>query len=564
MADPQPSPTRFAGTEPRAAGDEPVVSLLEASIRRRYRRLELKVREGTILIGHDGRVVDSIKIEDWLGIGEIELRGDHPLPTGWKMFDHRGAPLPLSEHPALVTLRTGERCERVVTYEPPGQPVSPRGRRRLRLVAYPVHDDPEVAVDLVVADHDRRRHSRRLLESQETRFRTMTDMLAVAVWESSTSGEVTYVNPKFVEMTGLDLSTAPDLPMLEIVHPDDLVAVMGAANAAARNGAYQAQYRLMHVDGSSRWVNSKMSVLADDDGNINGFVGVIEDIDDLRRSEQRAGRLAEIVEAAADAVLVFENRALVYVNRSAASLLARLDPSFTTDLASYRYSNRLLERLLAIESLLVRDGIWSGDTEFVDLDGDRVDLALTITTESDDDSMRHVVMAHDIGKRKLREAELTHHAAHDPLTGLANRHRLTEVIAETDDDLLVGLLFVDLDHFKQINDDHGHVAGDRVLKVAAQRVVAAVDSGHLVARVGGDEMVVWAPGVPEVESLAHRIVSAVGDRPVVLEGSTCRVSATVGGALGRAGDHMDLMRRADEALYEAKRDGRRRARVADD
>ncbi|MGA9275843.1 diguanylate cyclase domain-containing protein, partial [Ilumatobacter sp.] len=327
---------------------------------------------------------------------------------------------------------------------------------------------------------------------------------------------------------------------------------------------YEAQYRIMHVDGSSRWVTSQMSVTVDDEGNVTGLVGVIQDIDDLRRSEQRARRLAAIVEASADAVLVFEDRRLTYVNASAATLLTRLDPGFTSDLAQYEYSRRLLRGLATIEALVAGGGTWRGDAEFTDVDGVRVDLALTVTTEIEDGALRHVVMAHDIRERKIREAELTHNAAHDPLTGLANRQRLAEVISETNDDVRVGLLFVDLDHFKRVNDDHGHAVGDRVLEVTAQRLVSAVGPGHLVARIGGDEMVVWAPGVSELETLAEKIVDAIGEQPVHLDAGTYIVSATVGGALGRAAEHSDLMRRADEALYEAKRDGRSRWRIATD
>lgn len=542
----------------RGAAEAESVLALEASIRRTYRHIELAVREGTMLIGHDGRVLESLKVERRLGLDAGKLIGDRPLPVGWSMFAEDGEPVSMHDHPAMVALRTGERCEQILVYQAPGPE---RVRRRLRLIAFPVIDDADVAVDLVVADADRRRASRRLLESQDRRFRTMTDMLAVAIWEATRSGEVTYVNSKFVELTGLDAAEAPDLPMLEIVHPDDLVSVMQAANDAATDGEYQAQYRLRHVDGSSRWVGSRMSVLRDSDGSVTGFVGVIEDIDELRRSEQRARHLAEIVEAAADAVLVFENRRLTYTNRSATKLLARLDPAFTPDLTKYEYSARLLRRLESIEALLIEEGTWSGDVEFVDLDGVRVDLALTVETEMEDGGVRHVVMAHDIRERKIREAELTHNAAHDALTGLANRHRLAEVIAETPDEQTVGLLFVDLDHFKRVNDIHGHAAGDRVLEVTARRVASVVASDHLVARVGGDEMVVWAPEVTALDDLAEQIVTAIGTQPVQFDGVVHTVSATVGGAVGRAAEHGSLMRRADEALYAAKRDGRSRWRI---
>lgn len=503
--------------------------MVEDSIRRTYRNIELAAREGTLLIDRDGRIVDARKVDEHFGIAADLLIGEPPLPAGWKMFDgDTGDPIPPDAHPALVALRTGECLERVLIYD---AAQTGTHRKRLRFIANPVTDDPEVAVDVVVIDQDRRQAARRSLESQESRFRTMTDMLRVAVWEATMSGEVIYVNPKFVDLTGLDADVAPDLPMLDLVHPDDVLTVMEAANRSISDGEYRCQYRLVHVDGTSRWVSSRVSALVGADGKMTGFVGVIEDIDDLRRSERRAQRLAEIVEVAADAVLVFERRALTYVNRSAATLLARLDPAFTTDLPNYSYSGEVLERLPQLESLVAEDGTWSGDVEFTDLDGARVDLALSVYTESDDGEIRHIVMAHDIRERKIREAELAHSAFHDPLTGLANRHRLTDVIAQTEPTVSVGVLFVDLDHFKEVNDAHGHAAGDRVLEITAQRVLSAVDDGDLVARVGGDEMVVWAPARAELGSLAERIVRSISAQPVHLDDVVCSISVTVGGAL---------------------------------
>jgi diguanylate cyclase (GGDEF)-like protein/PAS domain S-box-containing protein len=523
------------------------------STMRADRDIELAVREGTMMIGHDGRVVQCTEsTHDRLGLDATTLIGEFPLPHGWTMFDDDGNAVELDEHPALVALRTGERSERVLIYAPPGRQI----RRRLRFLAIPVEDDADVAVDLVVSDHDRRRLSRQILESQETRFRTMTDMLAVAVWESSTQGEITYVNSKFEELTGLDASSAPDLPMLGLVHPDD-VGVMGVTTATATEGQYRTEYRLRHVDGTSRWVTSKMSVLTDEAGNVSGYAGVIEDIDDLRRSERKARRLAEIVEAAVDAVMIFEQGRLVYVNGAASDLLARVDADFTEDLSTYNYSEKLLERITSIGSLVGDNSRWSGDIDFVDLEGVRGDLALMIDCTTEDGITRHVVMAHDIRERKMREAELSHNASHDRLTGLANRHRLHDVAVDADPDMAIGLLFVDLDDFKRINDVHGHRAGDRVLEVAAERVVSSVRDTDLVARVGGDEMVVWVSEPADLAELADRITRRISRAPVRLDGGEmCSISATVGGATGTAGTLDAVMARADGALYSAKRTGR--------
>lgn len=537
-----------------------MVGQFEESIRRTFRNVELAVRDGTMLIGHDGRIAEVSKIHEMLGIDTEHLVGGHPLPAGWTMFDESGAAVPATEHPALVAMRTGATVEQTLLYVRGGtHPVE----RRLRFVAHPVAGDADVAVDLVIADDERRQRTREMLESQESRFRTMTDMLGVAVWESTTTGEITYVNPKFTKLTGLTAANTPDLPLLEIVHPDDLFTVMGAANAAVDHGKYRVQYRMLHVDGSARWVTSQMNVLADDNGTITGFVGSIEDIDDLHRSEQRSRRLARIVEAAGDAVAIIDDGRLSYLNGAGRKLLARIDPEFNGEVDGYVPSAAI--KRLRSQASQVQPGQddWSSEFRLVDGAGVAVHLDLTVSAEQQrGDAMQHVLMARDVSAQKRREDALTHTAEHDALTGLANRQRLDAEFRRCEADVVGSLLYVDLDDFKLVNDQYGHAAGDLVLIAVAACLRSTVDSSALVARVGGDEMIVWAPGLTDAATLANRVVQAIADLRTNIDGVLLPSTATVGAAVGRAGDHLHLQRRADEALYTAKRAGRNRWNLA--
>ena len=176
-----------------------------------------------------------------------------------------------------------------------------------------------------------------------------------------------------------------------------------------------------------------------------------------------------------------------------------------------------------------------------------------------------------VRERDAAEAALTYQAHHDQLTGAANRtllmNRLSATVrlGSTPDELLV-IVFIDLDGFKKINDTWGHTAGDEVLRVVARRLTTLVRSSDTVARVGGDEFVVLCPGmtVEHSEALGHRIRDAVGVQIEV--GSTLlNVGASVGVLTATATslpadrDSLltadDLLRRADSAMYEAKREG---------
>jgi diguanylate cyclase (GGDEF)-like protein len=170
-----------------------------------------------------------------------------------------------------------------------------------------------------------------------------------------------------------------------------------------------------------------------------------------------------------------------------------------------------------------------------------------------------------------RNELLRERAERDPLTGLLNRRGLE---AKLDQRLKAaingegcGLLYLDLDHFKQVNDSHGHATGDYLLEEIASRLRDAVRPGDSVARIGGDEFaIVLAHPVDQVimELVAQKVLWAC-TVPVKLHGAMIRPSLTVGGALAPRDAIMpgDLLRKADRELYRAKRSGRGRIAIAD-
>ena len=181
---------------------------------------------------------------------------------------------------------------------------------------------------------------------------------------------------------------------------------------------------------------------------------------------------------------------------------------------------------------------------------------------------RYEDLNREIHERTIAEQKARYLADRDPLTDFLNRRAMLEqgqdlIATAAETHRHVALFLLDLDHFKTVNDIHGHAAGDRLLKVAAERIAAVLPPSALMARLGGDEfvaMLMFEPaGRAHVDTLAAQLVTAL-EEPVTHDGQQIRIGASIGIALATgASAAMDTMvRQADIAMYHCKDEGRNR------
>ncbi|MEX2627345.1 MAG: EAL domain-containing protein [Ilumatobacteraceae bacterium] len=205
-------------------------------------------------------------------------------------------------------------------------------------------------------------------------------------------------------------------------------------------------------------------------------------------------------------------------------------------------------------------------------DGQRRHAEGVVANRLDDDAVGGIVVTfRDITEQRDLERQLSHRAFHDELTGLANRAlfldrmdhslRLTRHGGNP-----VMVLFIDLDDFKEVNDQHGHGVGDEMLRVIADRIRTSASSGDTVARLGGDEFAVLledSGGLDRALDLAERLLAALRD-PVRIGNLEVMVLASIGIAVAPVGANTtSLLREADIAMYEAKRAGKGQIRIFD-
>lgn len=200
-------------------------------------------------------------------------------------------------------------------------------------------------------------------------------------------------------------------------------------------------------------------------------------------------------------------------------------------------------------------------------------LAVEVAPIAGDDGRSYLLgAAYEVTDRRSLEQKLAHRTRHDPLTELPNRVMLLEWLQDALDrcaeEQMVGLLILDLDHFKVVNDSLGHAAGDALLGLVAQRVDRVLRAGDTLARLGGDELAIVCHRVRRTEdvvTLAAR-VRGVFDEAFVLGDREVFVGASVGVAVASGKDlaPADLLRNADVAVFAAKELGRGRVEVFDD
>lgn len=233
------------------------------------------------------------------------------------------------------------------------------------------------------------------------------------------------------------------------------------------------------------------------------------------------------------------------------------------------------ERRALLDSYLVqlRDGAISSyreESQFVKADGEPLWVETNVSRVNPVTGPPFaLVHVHDLTQRQQNKEQLEQMALHDPLTGLANRTVLFARLREAFDELppagrSVGLLYIDLDGFKEINDTYGHASGDAVLVEVARRLLGAVRPGDTVVRLGGDEFAVVCASVPsaaDLDRIAERVRAGLTPAIGLPGGTMIPVHASIGLAVaGAGGDPDHLLLAADTKMYQAKRAARRAGR----
>ncbi|QEY14057.1 GGDEF domain-containing response regulator [Cellvibrio sp. KY-YJ-3] len=432
-----------------------------------------------------------------------------------------------------------------------------------------------------------RKESRSALSESEERFQVMSDASPLGIFLSDAQGDCIYTNAAYHTISGQTLDETLGTNWTEAIHPDDRQQAVKEWHAAVnKREPFLAEVRFVRSDNTMVWtrlnaaaINSKANKKA------QGYVQIVEDISDRKAIET-------ILRVSEDALFDQQERAQVTLNSIGDAVL-------TTNLAGkISYLNRTAETMtgwslkealgLPLEDVFkvidadsrqpppnpVRRALKANKTIklpsnclLVRRDGAEIPIEDSIAP------IRNrlgaisgaVIVFHDVSDARAMAKKILHMAQHDVLTGLANRTLLTERLTRAlglakRKQKKIGLLFIDIDNFKNINDSRGHAVGDRLLQIIARRLESVVRVTDTVCRQGGDEFVVLLTEIEHSEDAAHvadKMIAAFA-APQQVHEQPIAVTLSIGISLyPNDGGNVDaLFQRADSAMYRAKMCGR--------
>ncbi|HEY9288048.1 MAG TPA: PAS domain S-box protein [Candidatus Dormibacteraeota bacterium] len=453
-----------------------------------------------------------------------------------------------------------------------------------RISVSPLSDsDGEVVAFLtILRDLSERNRQQAELRARELSYQKLVETAHEGISIVDADDRIIFVNQRFAELIGYGAEELMGRSPNDLYFSPAGVSERMQHRQRLREGikeVRQVMYR--RRDGSPLWVLVASTPIMDDGGALTKTLAMVTDItdrvkaeEDLRASERLFRSLFN--ESPAGQILSSSDRRIVAVNRA------------FCEMTGYTQGEILERGWPAITPPDDQTGIfasferlWSGELDNMQMerrylrkDGSVMWGHVSVARVADDQGRARYVIdqVQDISERIEAQRTLEHQALHDALTGLPNRvlarDRLDQaILLARRQHIRVALLIIDLDHFKEVNDSFGHQAGDQLLRQVGERFMAELRDTDTVARLGGDEfaIVLLSTDADSAGLVADKLLASL-ERPFVVEGQALDVGASIGIAIyPEHADNADsMMRRADIAMYVAKRSRRTHATYSRD
>ena len=408
--------------------------------------------------------------------------------------------------------------------------------------------------------------------AQASLFRLLADNVPVLIaYYRASDFQCQFANKAYARTFGTDENAIVGKTFADVIGKaaseqiQPMVELMILHQQAA---SYERQ--LPQPDGSTRFIEVHLLPHVGEQGQTIGAFVLISDITKHRLAERAVReseeRLAKFMQASAEGIVFHKDGFITDANPPLCALIGySLDELLgrpTLDFVAPEHVARVATVMAAGQETAYESAV-------VDKAGRRIAVEFIVRTMLRGGERMRMTIVRDIRDRQAAQARIHHLAHHDALTGLPNRMSFMEQLqhhmaAAESEGTRLALLFIDLDHFKRVNDSLGHLVGDTLLRTVSARILASLRGTDLVARFGGDEFMVLLHGGPsqeqqhdDVDEVARKLLAAI-EVPVNADGRPISVTPSIGVAFfpGDASTPDELIKNADSAMYLAKSRGR--------
>ncbi len=425
-----------------------------------------------------------------------------------------------------------------------------------------------------------RKQAEAMLQEREKRLLAIIENEPECIKIVDADGNLVEMNPAGLAMLEADsLDELSGLPVQDVIAPEYRLDFARMHKRVIAGESVQMEFEVIGLKGGRRWLETHAVPMQEQDGKIV-HLAVTRDISESKRAEQYLRVAATVFESQEGMIVTDANNVILRVNNAFATITGYSAEDAVGKTPSLLNSGRQTpEFYAAMWASINNRGAWEGEIWNRRKNGEIYPEHLAITAVKDTNGAvtNYVATLTDITMSKAASEEIRNLAFYDPLTTLPNRRllldRLKQALASSARSGQRGaLLFLDLDHFKTLNDTSGHDIGDLLLQQVAERLTTCVRAGDTVARIGGDEFVVLleelnkqgTEAAAQTEAIGNKILKSL-NQPYKLISHEYHCTLSIGATLfnGHQFQMEELLKQADIAMYETKSSGRNALRFFD-
>ncbi len=408
------------------------------------------------------------------------------------------------------------------------------------------------------------------LRQQKILLQAILDNAPLGIWMMSSAGKMQFVNKTFCDETGISEAEFLDADHYSKLLPSDIAASCMRSDQECLTQSednHTSRELITFTDGKKHLLEITKINLSNV-SETDGIIGLAVDITERQQKEEALQLAASVFTHAGEGIVITDAHNNIVEANNTFSLITGYtreevlgkNPKF---LQSGKQDSKFYDKMW---NSLIKDDYWSGEIWNRRKSGEEYAAMLTISAILDDagKTRNYVALFSDITMAKEHQSQLEHIAHYDVLTNLPNRALLANRLSQAllDNHLYsVAVAFIDIDGFKEINDNYGHNIGDDLLIALSKRMQNTLRRGDTLARIGGDEfliILVDLKNIKDSEPMLDRLLSVISD-PMTIEDQKISVTASVGLSISSPNSGMNgdqLIRQADQAMYQAKQSGK--------